>query len=267
MSPREGVSEVMLSLRDGLLRPRLLVSGEGSPLVYLHSFDGMNGWPPFLERLSRHFKVYAPLHPGVQGSEGLEALDDIIDLALYYDDLFEALGLPALHLVGHFFGGMVAAEIAALAPHRVRRLVLVSPIGLWLDQYPIPDVFMLPQDELNTLLWHTPDSPAAKAMTEPPPTDEAWAAAHLEQIRTLAAVGKFMWPLPDKGLKKRMHRIKAPTLILWGERDRLNPLPYSEEFACRLKGTVRVIPEAGHLLMLEKPEEFADLVMKFLTKR
>ncbi len=113
-----------VEIRDGAVTFRVLSAGRGAPVVYFHSFHERGGWSPFLDRLAARFTVMAPFHPGVQGSSGVETLDDVLDLVLAYDDLFERLGLASAHLVGHFFGGMVAAELAAMLRHRASKLVL-----------------------------------------------------------------------------------------------------------------------------------------------
>lgn len=263
MTPPEQ-REVRPSLRDGALRPRVMVAGHGPPLIYLHSFQGPDPWPPAVEGLVARFTVHVPTHPGFAGTGGLEAVDDFIDLALYYDELLGALGLEAADLVGHFFGGLVAAEVAAIAPRRVRRLVLVAPTGLWLDEAPIPDFFAMPEEELRPLLWSDPESPIARAAAPSPATPEARAAAQLDRVRNLAAVGKFLWPIPDKGLRKRAHRIAAPTLLLWGDRDRLNPLDYAYAFARLIRGATLTTLPAGHMLLWERPEECARHIREFL---
>lgn len=259
MTPREHV----VSIREGAVGLRCLVAGDRAPLVFFHSFEGLGGWPELLDRLAGHFTVYAPLHPGTQGSVGVETLDDSVDLALAYDEWLGALGLTSACLVGHFFGGMVAAELAALCPGRARGLVLLSPLGLWLDRAPIPDVVSLPPAELHPLLWKDPESPAAIAWSATPSTEEEKAAALIERVQRLAAMGKFVWPLPDKGLGKRLHRISARTLLLWGDSDRINPLAYGEEFLRRIKGAeLRILP-GGHMFLYESCEATARAILEF----
>jgi pimeloyl-ACP methyl ester carboxylesterase len=250
-----------IPIRDGRLTFEVKVGGAGLPLVFFHSFDGLDGWPEFLARLAERHKVFVPLHP-VSG--GIESLDDVMDLALAYDELLDALGIAPAHLVGHFFGGMVAAELAALFPSRVRKLVLISPMGLWLDSAPVADALILPPDELAPLLWRDPDSPAARAWAAQPESDEARIAAQVASTQRLAAVGRFIWPIPDRGLRKRLHRICAPTLLLWGEDDRLNPMAYGEEFARRIKTAELKVVDGGHMWIYERPEASALTVLDFL---
>jgi pimeloyl-ACP methyl ester carboxylesterase len=105
-------------------------SGSGDPVLYLHGAFGYKGWPPFLDLLAQHHTVYVPLHPGFDEAEGLDRIDNLLDLVLYHLDLLHALGLEAPHIVGHFSGAMVAAELAAVCSHRVSSLVLAAPAGL-----------------------------------------------------------------------------------------------------------------------------------------
>jgi pimeloyl-ACP methyl ester carboxylesterase len=219
-------------------------------------------WPPF-RQAGAGFTVHAPFHPGVQGSEGVEAVDDVVDLALAYDELMGALGIDSAHLTGHFFGGMAAAELASICQGRAKKVVLISPLGLWLDAKPVADVVILPPAELRAVLWKDPESPAAREWATLPRTEEENVAAQIEQIQRLSAMGKFVWPIPDKGLKKRLHRVSAPTLIVWGEADGANPPAYAQEFARLIRGsTVGTMP-GGHMLHLESPDAVADAAVKF----
>jgi pimeloyl-ACP methyl ester carboxylesterase len=252
-----------LPVQHGGVTFEVKVAGRGFPVVFFHSFDGLSGWPDFLARLAERHTVFAPLHP-VAG-DGVESLDDGVDLTLAYDELFTALGVRSAHLVGHFFGGMVAAELAAFFPARAEKLVLISPMGLWLDSAPVADALSLPSEELAPLLWEDPDSPAARAWAAEPADEEARAAAQITAIQRLAAVGRFIWPIPDKGLKKRLHRISAPTLLLWGDADRLNPAAYGEEFARRIKTAALKLVRGGHMWIHEQTDAAARTIIEFLA--
>jgi pimeloyl-ACP methyl ester carboxylesterase len=257
--------ERLVEIRDGAVTFRVLTAGRGIPLVYFHSFHERGGWSPFLDHLATRYTVMAPFHPGVQGSAGVETLDDVQDLTLAYDELLDHLGPGAPHLVGHYFGGMVAAELAAtVRRHGGGRLVLVSPLGLWRDDAPSADILILPPDELAAALWSDPSSPAAREWAALPENDAENVAAQVESIQRRAAMAKFVWPIPDKGLRKRLHRIAVPTLLLWGEQDRANPVVYADEWQRRIKGAaVRLLP-GGHMVLHETPEAAARAVAEFL---
>jgi pimeloyl-ACP methyl ester carboxylesterase len=143
--------------------------------------------------------------------------------------------------------------------------VLIAPVGLWLDDHPVMDFFVATPEELATAMFHDPGSAVAKEMLSMPSDPEAQFEAGLERTRNLSAAGKFLWPIPDKGLKKRIHRIVSPTLLLWGASDRLVPPIYGGEFLRRI-GRARLIQvnEASHMLPFEKSDEFVEVVTDFL---
>lgn len=256
----------VVAIRDGDVRFRVRSAGQGPALLFFHSFhDRGDGWSPMLDRLAERFTVHAPLHPGVQGSTGVETIDDVVDLGLAYDELMGALGVERAHLVGHFFGGMVAAEIASLCPARAETVALISPLGLWLDDKPVADVLALPPADLEALLWSDRDGDAARRWRTLPESEADNVAAQIEQIQRLSAMGKFVWPIPDKGLKKRLHRMTAPALVLWGSGDRVNPPVYAQEFADRMRSaTVREV-RGGHMVHLESPDAVARAIGEFCS--
>ncbi|PYN59554.1 MAG: alpha/beta hydrolase, partial [Candidatus Rokuibacteriota bacterium] len=204
--------------------------------------------------------------PGVAGSAGLETLEDVFDLTLAYEELLDALGIGTVSLVGHFFGGMVAAELAAVFPERVGRLVLVSPLGLWRDDAPSEDLLILPREDLPAVLFRDPASEAARRWAAGPASEEENLAAQIESIQRRAAMAKFVWPIPDKGIKKRLHRIAAPTLVLWGDADRANPVVYAEAWQQRIKGAALSLLPGGHMVLHETPDVAAAAVAEFVGR-
>jgi pimeloyl-ACP methyl ester carboxylesterase len=255
----------VVALRGGAVGLRVLSAGRGAPLVYFHSFHEVEPWSPLLDRLAARFTVYAPLHPGAPGSGGIEAIDDVHDLTLVYDELLDALALPAPHLLGHAFGGMVAAELAAVFPRRVDRLALVSPLGLWLDATPNADLLILPVEDLLETMWKHPESAAARAWAASPDADPENVPGIAGSLQRRAAMAKMIWPIPDKGLRKRLHRITAPTLLLWGDADRANPLPYAEAWQRRIKGAALKLVDGGHMVLHESPDVAAAALLEFLA--
>ena len=250
----------------GPIQVQVTKKGQGEPLVYFHGAFAYQGWHPFLDRLAEQFTVYAPVQPGFSENNGIERIDDILELALHHIDLLEALGLEKPNIVGHFVGGMIAAEMAAVCAHSVGKLVLAAPAGIWLDDAPGVDYFATPANELRNILFTDPNSSVATAAMPEPQTDEERGTYAIERVRSLSTVGKFLWPLPDKGLKRRMGRIKSPTLILVAENDQIVPASHADEFTSRIAGsTQKTIAGAGHMFMLEKPDEFARLVSDFLS--
>jgi len=260
-----GFKEEKVSVRDGMFNVTVRRGGSGDPLVFLHAAGGQAAWDPFLEMLSQKYEVIVPIHPGWPGSEGLEHLDDVVDMAIYYCDFFDAMGLSNVHLVGSSLGGMFAAEIGAIGRQYVRKLVLCAPAGLWLDEHPYLDFFAAPQDVMMKALYMDPEKVMAAMPKIDPENREAMAKSMLDRTMSLAAAGKFIWPIWDKGLKKRIHRINVPTLIIWGDHDGLNPPAYGPLFQKLIPGSKLVtIPATAHVPMAEKPEEFVKAVSDFL---
>ena len=177
----------------------------------------------------------------------------------------DELKVPTADLVGHSMGGMLAAEIAALDNSRAKKLVLVAPAGFWLDEHPIPDLFAAKLDEIAPMMFHDPKSPMAQAFGAIPTDFKALEAMYVERVKRFSTASKFLWPIPDRGLKKRAYRIKAPTLVLWGASDKLIPPVYAKEFTKRIAGAKeQVIAEAGHMLPYEQNDAFCKAINTFL---
>lgn len=236
---------------------RYYEGGQGRPLLFLHGAGGVEADLGFLDALAARFHVYAPLVPGYGDSEECPELRDMLDFTLHTWDVVEALGIKDPVLVGFSMGGMIAGEMAALAPHDVSRLALIAPAGLWLDSHPIPDFFaMMPYDLPQYLFYDT--EAGAKAMTAGMDLgDPKFLQAFLVQnARQLGAAGKILFPIPERGLASRLYRIRARTLLIWGESDNLIPPVYAQEFQKHIPGADLVmIPQAGHLVAFEKPAE------------
>lgn len=255
-------TEKIVELLDGKFKTRVLSAGDGEPLLFLHGAGGLV-WDPFLDALAQRYRVLAPEHPGAGESQGVEHVHDLWDLVLYYGELLDALGIDATRVVGHSFGAMVAAELAATSPERVSKLILIAPIGLWRDDHPVPDISGMPPEELPALIFADPAGPVARAMPALDPTDPE---ALFRAAMTLASILQFIWPLPDKGLSKRLYRVKAPTLLVWGADDRLVHPTYGDDFAKAIAGArLEVVQGAGHLPQLEQFERVLPLVTDFLA--
>jgi pimeloyl-ACP methyl ester carboxylesterase len=257
--------ETRLAIGDGRFEVRVWSEGTGSPLLYLHGFEGHPADAPFLHGLARGRRVLAPEHPGFGDSTGIDAVDDVIDMALYYRELVEALDVGPVDVIGHSLGGMFAAEFAALCPQLVRRLVLVAPFGLWLEEAQIPDLFVMSASQLQRATWHNPESDTAQQAMNQNSNGASGIQAIVGRAMNLSTAGKFLWPLPDRGLSKRLRYIKASTLVMLGAADRLITAAYGEAFVSRIPDARLVtVPDAGHAPMLEQPEAFAAAVDGFL---
>src|SRR4029453_5742716 len=190
------------------LRGRVFEAGSGAPLVFFHGAGGLLRDNPFLDDLARRHHVLAPEWPGYGESTGEEHLEDMLDFALHGWDLVGALGLSPPHLVGHSMGGMIAAEMACLAPHDLGRLVLVSAAGLWLDAEPIPDIFAALPFEIPGLLFADPAMGAALLTGGLALHDmDALKDFYIGNARRLGMAGKILFPIPNRRLSKRLYRL------------------------------------------------------------
>jgi pimeloyl-ACP methyl ester carboxylesterase len=243
---------------------RYLEGGAGEALLYLHGAGGMTAEDPILAALAARWHVYAPFLPGYGETEECGSLRDMLDFTLHTADVAAALGLRDPLIVGHSMGGMIAAEMAALAPNDVSRLALICPAGLWLDDHPIPDVFTLLPYEMPGYLFHDPEA-GARLMTAGLKMDdpEFLKTYLIRNARQMGMAGKILFPIPERGLADRLYRIKAKTVVVWGESDRLIPPVYGPAFVAGIAGATLVsIPEAGHMVILEKPAEVVAAVAR-----
>src|SRR5262249_36439285 len=233
-----GAEERTVTVWQGRVRMRIVSKGRGPALVFFHGPWGLT-WDPFLDELAASFTVVAPEHPGTtpEAHDDIYHLDGLWDLVLCYDELLDSLGLRNAAFVGHSFGGMIACEMAAAYPERVRRLAMIAPLGFWRDPDRIVNWMMLEPGALRAHIFRDPDGAAARRrFPKAEAQDEAATASRVRLVWAMGTTGKFIWPIPDKGLKKRIHRVKAPSLLVWGREDRLVPVAYADEFTRRLSG-------------------------------
>ena len=231
-----------------------LEAGTGAPLVYLHGAGGVMP-EAVLAGLAATHRVIAPYLPGYGETEDCPDLRDMLDFTLHTWDVVQALGIEKPLIVGESMGGMIAAEMAALAPNDLAGLVLIAPAGLWLDDHPIPDMFTLMPYELPAFLFHDVAAGTSLMTAGLNMSDPDFLKGYLvRNARQLGMAGKLMFPIPERGLIGRLYRIKVPTTIIWGESDRLIPPVYAPAFTGAIAGAKLVmVPQAGHMVTLEQP--------------
>jgi pimeloyl-ACP methyl ester carboxylesterase len=242
----------------------LFEGGNGAPVLYLHSAQGVTASDPFLALLAGKRRVIAPSHPGFGKSTLPDWLDSVDDITHIYLELMERLGLNSIDLMGCSIGGWIAADIATKVPEKVRRLVMVGPVGVKtgsVDKLDVPDMFAMPQDKVAKLLFHNPEKyrPDIKSMS-----DEQVSV----MVRNRETLALISWEpyMHNPKLKHRLHRVAAPALFVRGGSDGLISAEYLERYAKLLPNArIVTIPDAGHAPQLEQPQALAAKVTEFLN--
>ena len=242
---------------------RVWRKGTGARIGFLAGFGGLPRWVPFLDRLAEARTVIVPSLPGFPGGDrGHTVLDNHLDWVLAVRDIIDKAGLAGADLVGSSVGGSFAAEMAAIWPDRVKRLTLIAPFGLFDAKDPATDPWAQRPDQIPGLMTADPDT--YRTLKEMPvgANSTEWP---IEQTRAAEAAARIFWPLGNTRLERRLGLITAPTLIIWGENDRLMPRSYAGTIAhaIRAKTETKIIGGAGHLAELDKPDEVAAAILGF----
>jgi len=239
--------------------------GTGPSVLLLHGSYGWWSWEDVHQRLAEQFDVIAPSHPGFGRSTRLPGIDSVDDLAYFYLDLLAEMRLAPARIMGFGLGGWIAAEIAVRCPHAVERLVLVDSVGIKVsdrETRDIDDPFILSGPALQSMLWRDPD---AHQVPVPGPNLEP---DLLEAVlRNLESAMYYGWKpyMHNPKLRQRLHRIAAPTLVVWGDDDQIVSAAYGRAFAQSIPGARFVsIADAGHYPHREQVEKFVPTVADFL---
>jgi len=249
--------------------------GSGPPLVYLHSAGGEAQGLGLLEDLAEAFDVWAPIFPGFGESEGIEEIDGIDDAVFHLLDLWELFQLDAPSVLGCSLGGWMALELAVRYPEKVGRMALVNPVGLYLPEAPIAELFGRSPAELADMLFVDQEHPVAAAMHAMEEfTGDVGKAVEipielvLPMWKALGATARLGWDpyLHDPKLRGRLRRITAPTLVVAGAQDGLVPVAHAETLAAEIPDAeLAVIDQAAHWLIFERPGELAGLARDFFA--
>jgi len=257
----------------------ILEDGASPPLVYLHGFADVHSvkqdWLPFHKRLATDARLIAPAHPGCAQTDENQDVDTIEDVVFHYLEVFDALNLTQFDLVGSCVGGWIAAEIAARHPEKIRKLVLIGATGLFVEKALIGDVFMMAQPErgesyagLRDMLFLSENQPVALDLF---PDGMAAIEDELRRYQMLRFGSRIGFKPPyfyNRSLVNRLHRIAAPALVLWGEKDNMVPRVHGETYARLIPHAVelKLISGAGHSVIVEQPESAAQMVLDFLRR-
>lgn len=250
----------MVEVRGAQLH--LFEGGEGSPVLLLHPAGGAGSWMPYHALLARSHRVIAPDHPGFGQSPIIDSVGTPEDIAYLYSALLDELGIDKATVIGFSFGGWIAAELAVLDPHRVERLILVDAIGLRIAGEPIADQFAMSPEQKIAFLFHDP-SVAADLFPSEMTIDDIMRFYHDD-----AAFARYAWSpfCNNPKLAGRLYRIAAPTLVLWGEHDRLVPRAHGELYSREIPNArFEILPGVGHAALLEQPEAGVGAIERFLA--
>ena len=251
-------------VRVGTASCRVWRKGDGPRIGVIAGYGGYPGWPEFADRLAETREVVVPSLPGFPGSEGHQDLDGILDWVLATRDLLVASGLQGADVVAVSVGAPLVADVAALWPATVGRLVLVAPFGLFDEADPVADPWGQRGNEVASAMCA---DPAKFEAMRKRPEDADPVEWQVQTARALEASARYLWPLGVTGLEKRLPRIRQRTLLVWGDQDRIVPPSYAERFRERIGGETEVamIERAGHLVDLDRPDALAAEITRFLN--
>jgi pimeloyl-ACP methyl ester carboxylesterase len=253
------VKEQSHRVRD--ISVRLFRSGAGEPLLFLHGARGFPGWLPFFDALAAHYEVWVPEHPGFGTPDNAASIRDVADLAMYYLDFLDSLGTDRVHIVGHSLGGWTAAEVAVRNCTRLKSLTLIAPAGVRVKGVPVGDNFIWSPEEAVRNVYYD-QSFADKILAHEPSEEEAD-----RQLANRFMAARLGWQPRwfNPALERWLHRISVPTLVVWGENDKLLPSAYAAVWKRSVPDVrVEIVPECGHSPHIEKLSAVAPNVLGFL---
>jgi pimeloyl-ACP methyl ester carboxylesterase len=243
---------------------RLWRDGQGTALLYLHGATGVPGWLPFFAQLAARHEIVVPEHPGFGNSDNPAWIRNVGDVAMYYLDFLDELDARRVHLVGHSLGGWIAAELAVRNSARLATLTLMAPAGIRLKGVPMGDNFIWSPEETARNLFY--DQSFADKMLAQVPSEEEADRALTNRFMAAKLGWEPRWFNPS--LERWLHRIRVPTLVLWGADDKFLPSRYAELWRERVPGAkVELIPQCGHLPHVEKADATAKKILGFLGGR
>jgi pimeloyl-ACP methyl ester carboxylesterase len=232
--------------------------GEGQPFLVLHGGAGPQSMARFSQLLAEtgHNQVVTPIHPGFGGTPRSDGLASIDGLAAVYRALLDELDLGDVTVIGNSIGGWVAAELALLNSPRVGALVLIDPVGIEVAGHGVADVSTMELPEIMDLSFHDP----APFRIDLDTISDAQKAVMAGNGASIAAYTGSP-AMADPTLLARLNDITVPTLVLWGDGDRIVDAEYGRTYAAAIRSArFHLLPGTGHMPQMETPE----LVLKAL---
>lgn len=237
-------------------------AGKGPPLLFLHGADGYTQWLPFYDVLAERYEVIVPEHPGFGASDDPALIRSVPDMAMFYLDFLETLGLRDLHIVGHSLGGWIAAEILVRDRARAKSLTLIAAAGIRVEGVPSGDLFIWNREELLRNVFY--EQAYAEIALALKPSDEQLDTMLKNRFTATKLGWQPRWFNPD--LEKWLHRIKLPALVIWGKDDKIMPAAYATRWRERLPDArLALIEQCGHVPQVEKLGDTVAPLRDFLA--
>jgi pimeloyl-ACP methyl ester carboxylesterase len=238
--------------------------GKGPPVLFLHGAGGTNPTSlPFYEKLTPHFDLLVPDHPSYGRSSTPEWLEEIPDLAYFYLDLIEHLGLTNVHVIGHSMGGWLSLEMAIRSTERIASLTLMSSVGIRIKGKPVANLFIMDPPQLMNALYA--DKKIVDEMLAVTPTQEMLD----EIVKNRIASARLAWQprFFNPKLEKWLSRVRLPTQIIWGAEDALVPPAYAPRFKELIpQAEVTMLEGVGHVPQYEATDKTASAIIDFIKR-
>jgi pimeloyl-ACP methyl ester carboxylesterase len=236
--------------------------GEGRAVVILHGGAGPASVTGFADLLAdaTGTRVITPVHPGFGGTPRPDALTTIAGLAEVYARLLEELDLDDVTVIGNSLGGWIAAELALRNPSRLGRVALVDAVGVEVAEHPVADFFALTPAEIAERSWFDPTkAPSLDPSALPPAAREIFAGNR-------ASLALYGGGMSDPTLLGRLGGVDVPTLVVWGEADRIVDVEYGRAFAAAIpRARFEVLAGAGHVPQMEAAEVLLEVLRIFVA--
>lgn len=244
---------------------RVWTKGAGPKIGWLAGFGGTPRWLPFFDELAKHRTVVVPSLPGTPGATGHDILDTHLDWIVAVRELIGRAGLDGADLAGGSVGGSFVLEMAALWPASVRKAAVIAPFGLFDEKDPMTDPWAQRPDDVAGLFCADPQIWKDLKAVPPGANSVEWP---IEQTRAAETAARIFWPLGNTKLEKRLPLVNAPTLLVWGEQDRIVPRSYADWIARTVSGPTKTaaIPAAGHSAELDQPAAVARAILEWTSR-
>jgi len=249
---------------DGIGDVNVAVSerGEGHPVLVLHGGGGpqtVTGWADQLA-VAAPARVLTATHPGFAGTPRPGQLNTIPGLAAVYIALLDELDLADVTVVGNSIGGWIAAEIALRHPARVSSYILVDAVGIQVADHPLADFFNLTPGEVAQRSYHDPATFGIDPATLSPQA-QALMAGNRAALATYGGTA-----MTDPTLARRLQAVSTPTLVLWGDSDRIADPGFGRAYAAAIPGAAfQLLPATGHMPQIETPQALSRAVWDFAS--